>query len=63
MSKIHSTAIIDPSCEIDPSVEIGAYSVIGKNVTIDKTLLSDHMLSFPVIAILEKIIKSISFLL
>ena len=44
MSKIHSTAIIDPSCEIDPSVEIGAYSVIGKNVTIDKnTFIGPHV--------------------
>ena len=43
LSKIHSTAIIDPSCEIDPTVEIGAYSVIGKNVTIDKdTFIGPH---------------------
>ena len=44
LSKIHSTAIIDPSCEIDPTVEIGAYSVIGKNVTIDKdTFIGPHV--------------------
>ena len=44
LSKIHSTAIIDSSCEIDSSVEIGAYSVIGKNVSIDEgTFIGPHV--------------------
>ncbi len=44
MSKIHSTAIVDSSCEIDSSVEIGAYTVIGKNVNIDKnTIIGPHV--------------------
>ncbi len=44
MPKIHSTAIIDTTCEIDPSVEIGAYSVIGKNVSIDEgTFIGPHV--------------------
>lgn len=44
MSKIHSTAIVDSSCEIDSSVEIGAYTVIGKKVNIDKnTIIGPHV--------------------
>jgi UDP-N-acetylglucosamine acyltransferase len=44
LSKIHSTAIVDSSCEIDSSVEIGAYTVIGKNVNIDKnTIIGPHV--------------------
>ncbi len=35
MSKIHPTAIIDPSAELADDVEVGAYSVIGKKVRID----------------------------
>ena len=44
MSKIHSTAIIDPSSELDSSVTVGAYSVVGKNVKIDKnTIIGPHV--------------------
>jgi len=44
LSKIHSTAIIDSSCEIDSSVEIGAYSVIGKNVSVgENTIIGPHV--------------------
>ncbi|MDF7675247.1 acyl-ACP--UDP-N-acetylglucosamine O-acyltransferase [Neisseriaceae bacterium ESL0693] len=34
MTRIHSTAIIDPKAELDSSVSIGAYSVIGPHVQI-----------------------------
>jgi UDP-N-acetylglucosamine acyltransferase len=34
MSKIHATAIIDPSAEIADDAEISPYAVIGANVTI-----------------------------
>lgn len=36
MSKIHETAIIDPTAEIHSSVEVGPYTVIGKDVKIGK---------------------------
>ena len=34
MSRIHSTAIIDPGAKLDSTVSVGPYSVIGANVTI-----------------------------
>jgi UDP-N-acetylglucosamine acyltransferase len=34
MTKIHSTAIVDPKAQLDGSVEIGAYAVIGPDVKI-----------------------------
>ena len=34
MSRIHSTAIIDPGAEIDSTVSIGPYSLIGQHVKI-----------------------------
>lgn len=34
-SRIHPTAIIDPSAELDSSVEVGPYAVIGQGVCID----------------------------
>ncbi|MGH6627588.1 MAG: acyl-ACP--UDP-N-acetylglucosamine O-acyltransferase [Burkholderiaceae bacterium] len=34
MTRIHSTAIVDPKAEIDSSVSIGPYSVIGPHVKI-----------------------------
>lgn len=35
MSRIHPTAVIDPSAELDSSVDVGAYSVIGAKVQMD----------------------------
>ena len=44
MSKIHSTAIIDSSCELHSTVEVGPYSIIGKNVIIDEdTIIGPHV--------------------
>ncbi len=34
MSRIHPTAIIDPSAELDSSVEVGPYAIIGARVRI-----------------------------
>lgn len=34
MSRIHSTAIIDPGAKLDSTVSVGPYSVIGANVSI-----------------------------
>ncbi|MDA0803281.1 MAG: acyl-ACP--UDP-N-acetylglucosamine O-acyltransferase [Planctomycetota bacterium] len=34
MSRIHPTALIDPSAELASSVEVGAYCVVGSRVTI-----------------------------
>ncbi|RJG00871.1 acyl-ACP--UDP-N-acetylglucosamine O-acyltransferase [Noviherbaspirillum sedimenti] len=34
MSKIHSTALVDPQAQLDASVEVGAYTVIGPHVKI-----------------------------
>ena len=43
-SKIHPTAIIDPSAKIADSVEIGAYSIIGAGVEIaEKTWIGPHV--------------------
>lgn len=44
MSRIHSTAVIEPGAELDSSVEVGAYSVIGANVRIDAdTRIGPHV--------------------
>lgn len=44
MSKIHSTAIVDPKAELDSSVEVGPYSIIGPNVRIDAgTVVGPHV--------------------
>ena len=44
MSKIHSTAIIDPQAQLDSSVEVGAYSIVGPNVRIDAgTVIGPHV--------------------
>ena len=44
MSKIHATAIIDPSTELGEDVEIGAYTVIGPNCTLGaRTVLGPHV--------------------
>lgn len=43
MTKIHKTAIIDPSANIGKDVEIGAYAYVGEEVTIgDGTILKNH---------------------
>jgi UDP-N-acetylglucosamine acyltransferase len=36
MTKIHETALVDPSADLDADVEVGAYSVIGPGVKIGK---------------------------
>jgi UDP-N-acetylglucosamine acyltransferase len=42
-TKIHSTAIIDPTAHIDSSVEVGPYSIIGKDVHIGAgTTIGSH---------------------
>lgn len=44
MTKIHSTAIVDPKAQLDESVEVGAYSIIGPNVTIGaRTKIGPHV--------------------
>jgi len=44
MSKIHPTAIVDPSAELDATVEIGAYSVVEGDVKIGGgTVLHPHV--------------------
>jgi len=44
MSRIHSTAVIDPGAEIHESVEIGPYCVIGRDVRIGAgTRLLSHV--------------------
>lgn len=44
MSKIHSTAIVDPKAELDSSVEVGPYSIIGPHVQIDAgTTVGPHV--------------------
>lgn len=44
MSKIHSTAIVDPKAELDSSVEVGPYSIVGPNVRIDAgTVVGPHV--------------------
>lgn len=42
-TKIHSTAIIDPTAHIDSSVEVGPYAIIGKDVHIGAgTTIGSH---------------------
>jgi UDP-N-acetylglucosamine acyltransferase len=44
MTRIHSTAIVDPGAELDSSVEVGAYSIIGANVKIGaRTKIGPHV--------------------
>jgi UDP-N-acetylglucosamine acyltransferase len=44
MSKIHSTAIVDPGAQLDASVEVGPYSIIGPHVRIGKgTVVGPHV--------------------
>lgn len=44
MSKIHSTAIVDPKAQLDESVEVGAYAVIGPDVKIGaRTKVGPHV--------------------
>jgi UDP-N-acetylglucosamine acyltransferase len=44
MTRIHSTAIIDPKAVLDDSVEVGAYSVLGPHVTIGaRTKIGPHV--------------------
>jgi len=44
MSKIHSTAIVDPKAELDSSVEVGPYSIVGPHVRIDAgTVVGPHV--------------------
>ena len=41
---IHSTAIIDSSCEVSPEAEIGPYCIIGPNARIEAgTILDSHV--------------------
>ena len=44
MSKIHQTAVIDPSAELASEVEIGPYAVIGAGVKLGKaTQVRSHV--------------------
>jgi UDP-N-acetylglucosamine acyltransferase len=44
MTRIHSTAIVDPKAALDATVEVGAYSLIGPNVTIGaRTKVCPHV--------------------
>jgi UDP-N-acetylglucosamine acyltransferase len=44
MTRIHSTAIVDPKARIADSVEIGPYSIIGPNVEIGaNTVIGPHV--------------------
>ena len=44
MTKIHTTALIDPKAQLDPTVSVGAYAVIGPHVVIGKdTIISSHV--------------------
>ncbi|AEA61176.1 MULTISPECIES: acyl-ACP--UDP-N-acetylglucosamine O-acyltransferase [Burkholderia] len=43
MSRIHSTAVIEPGAQIDESVEIGPYAIVGPHVTIGaRTTIGSH---------------------
>jgi UDP-N-acetylglucosamine acyltransferase len=43
MTRIHATAIIDPSAELDSSVSVGPFTVIGPHVRIDAgTSVASH---------------------
>ncbi|MDP6158476.1 MAG: acyl-ACP--UDP-N-acetylglucosamine O-acyltransferase [Phycisphaerales bacterium] len=44
MSRVHPTAIVDPSAELADDVQIGAYSVVGPHVSIGNgTVLMNHV--------------------
>jgi UDP-N-acetylglucosamine acyltransferase len=44
MTRIHSTAIVDPAATLDESVEVGAYSIIGPHVRIGaRTRVGPHV--------------------
>lgn len=44
MSKIHPTAIVDPSVQLGEDVEIGAYTVIGPDCVVgDRTVIGPHV--------------------
>jgi UDP-N-acetylglucosamine acyltransferase len=43
-TKVHPTAIVDPSAKIGASTEIGPFSIVGAQVTIgDKTIVQSHV--------------------
>ncbi|KAF5407925.1 MAG: Acyl-[acyl-carrier-protein]--UDP-N-acetylglucosamine O-acyltransferase [Candidatus Udaeobacter sp.] len=43
-TKVHPTAIVDPSAKIGASTEIGPFSIVGSQVTIgDKTIVQSHV--------------------
>jgi UDP-N-acetylglucosamine acyltransferase len=43
MTRIHATAIIDPSAQLDSSVSVGPFTVIGPHVRIDAgTSVASH---------------------
>jgi UDP-N-acetylglucosamine acyltransferase len=43
MTRIHSTAIVDPAAQLDSSVTVGPYTVIGPHVRIDAgTTVASH---------------------
>lgn len=45
LSKVHATAIVDPSAQLGEGVEVGPYSVIGPNVVIrEGTRVGPHVL-------------------
>ena len=44
MSRIHPTAIVDPSAKLAPGVEIGPYSIVGPQVVIgEATVIGPHV--------------------
>ncbi len=44
MTRIHTTALVDPKAQLDDSVEIGAYAVIGADVRIGaRTKIGPHV--------------------
>ena len=44
MSRIHTTALVDPCAELDLDVEVGPYSIIGPKVKIGKgTRIKSHV--------------------
>ena len=43
-TKVHPTAIVDPSAKIGANAEIGPFSIVGSQVTIgDKTIVQSHV--------------------
>lgn len=46
MSRIHTTALVDPRAELDLDVEVGPYSIIGPKVKIGKgTRIKSHVVA------------------